>query len=640
MTDPTVELLNSEPNGVEHKKIDKSVTLTWKNLNVRSNNKLNISILDKFKRNNNQHMNEKNKVIINNVSGIAKSNEILAIMGASGAGKTSLLNAINFRNNESLKISGEIKVNGHLIESQDEIASISGYVQQDDLFIGALSVKENLIFQAMLRMDKQCSTVERLKRVEEVMKDLNLKKCENIPVSIQDKKGISGGEKRRLAFACEVLTDPLILFCDEPTSGLDSFIALSVVECMKSLAMQGRTIICTIHQPSSEIFELFDKLCLLTEGRLAFIGSLNQSFQFFEKQGYRVPVNYNPADYFIKTLAHIPSDKENSLNRINKICQGFDDSDLKKNLVKDIDEISNEYKGKESIHFNMKFEYKANFLTQMYWLLWREIIVNIRSPVALRVQLIQSIFIALLFGIIYFQLKINQKGIQNITSLLFLCESNNSFGSIFAVLNTFPAEIPIFIREHQNRMYRVVSYFLSKVFIDLPMFILIPTIFVTIIYWMSDLNKEGNRFLICIGLIILVAQCSVSFGTFLSTVAPNTSTALSITGPILAPFMIFSGILLNSEDVPTYFLMLRYLSWFSYATENLLVNQFEGIESISCDHPDDPNCLRRFEKGDEVLEFYKLDPKNFNINIICMCILIVGWRLMAFMVLLIKSRRK
>nr|UOU03360.1 ATP-binding cassette subfamily G-like 10 [Brachionus rubens] len=634
MTD--IELNTLEQNGINHVKIDKNVTLTWKNLTVTSNFKQKCSIFDKFKKKNDDLQTEQTKTIIKNVSGIAKSNEILAIMGSSGAGKTSLLNALNFRNNESLEINGEIRVNGHLIESQDEIASISGYVQQDDLFIGSLTVRENLIFQAMLRMNQSCSKEERLKRVEEVMQDLNLKKCEDIPISIENKKGISGGEKRRLAFACEVLTNPLILFCDEPTSGLDSFIALSVVECMKSLANQGRTIICTIHQPSSEIFELFDRFCLLSEGRLAFNGLMDKSYSFFESQGYKCPVNYNPADYYIKTVAYVPSDRENSLARINKICEGFENSNLKKDLFNQIEEVTES----NSIDFSQEFEYKASFMTQMYWLLWRNVIVSLRSPVALRVQLIQSTFVALLFGVIYFQLKVNQKGIQNITSLLFLCESNNSFGSLFAVVNTFPAEIPIFIREHQNRMYRVISYYLSKVLIDLPVFILIPAVFVTIIYWMADLNKEGNRFWICMALIILVAQCSVSFGTFLSSVAPNTNTALAVTGPILAPFMIFSGILLNSEDVPTYFLLLRYLSWFSYATENLLVNQFDGVETIDCDHPEEPNCFRKFEKGAEVLEFYKLDKQNFNVNIICMCILIIGWRIMAFMVLLIKSRRR
>lgn len=151
-------------------------------------------------------------------------------MGASGAGKTSLLNALNFRNRGILKCEGEVRVNGHLIRSVEEIASISGYVQQDDLFIGSLTVRENLTFQAMLRMEKKYSIEERYHRVEEVMQDvsrlaelltrlttlyfilffrlcfkLNLKKCENTPIQIQDQKGISGGEKRRMAFASEVI---------------------------------------------------------------------------------------------------------------------------------------------------------------------------------------------------------------------------------------------------------------------------------------------------------------------------------------------------------------------------------------------------------------------------------------------------
>jgi ABC-type multidrug transport system ATPase subunit len=146
---------------------------------------------------------------------------------------------------------------------------------------------------------------------------LNLKKCQDTPISIEEQKGISGGEKRRLAFASEVLTNPPILFCDEPTSGLDSFMAMSVVESMRSLAKQGKTIICTIHQPSSEVFELFDKLCLLAEGRLAYIGPLPAASDFFESQGLRVPYNYNPADFYIKNVAIPPADKENCLKRVN-----------------------------------------------------------------------------------------------------------------------------------------------------------------------------------------------------------------------------------------------------------------------------------------------------------------------------------
>jgi len=129
-------------------------------------------------------------------------------------------------------------------------------------------------------------------------------------------KGISGGERRRLSFASEILTNPSILFCDEPTSGLDSFMAMSIVESMKSLARNGKTIIFTIHQPSSELFELFDKICLLSEGRLAYLGDKEKAFDFFQSQGFACPSKYNPADFFIKTLAISPFERESCISRV------------------------------------------------------------------------------------------------------------------------------------------------------------------------------------------------------------------------------------------------------------------------------------------------------------------------------------
>jgi ATP-binding cassette, subfamily G (WHITE), eye pigment precursor transporter len=254
-------------------------------------------------------------------------------MGASGAGKTTLLNALTFRNIGKLKITGDVKINGRYIQDPAQLSAISGYVQQDDIFIGTLKVKEHLKFQAMLRLGKKTSTAMKERRVEEVMNDvsilkmlkqkklnlihfklikLNLKKCEDTLIGLPAMgiKGISGGERRRLGFASEIITNPSLLFCDEPTSGLDSYMAMSIVESMKNLASRGKTIICTIHQPSSEIFDTFDRLFLMAEGRLAYTGSLTNALHFFTSQGHTCPPNYNPAEYYIKTLAIAPSEKE------------------------------------------------------------------------------------------------------------------------------------------------------------------------------------------------------------------------------------------------------------------------------------------------------------------------------------------
>ena len=240
-------------------------------------------------------------------------------MGASGSGKTTLLNVLNFRNRSRLKINGDVRINGKLVETIEEISTFSGYVQQDDLFIGSLKVKEHLLFQARLKMDRETKKDERDKRINHVLNYFNLMKCKDSIIGIPERgiKGISGGEKRRLSFASEVITNPSILFCDEPTSGLDSFEAARVVESMKNLALNGKTIIFTIHQPSSELFELFDKICLITEGRCAFIGDKLNASKFFESQGFICPLNYNPADFFIKTLAISPINRDECQERVN-----------------------------------------------------------------------------------------------------------------------------------------------------------------------------------------------------------------------------------------------------------------------------------------------------------------------------------
>ena len=221
--------------------------------------------------------------ILVNANGIIRSGECLAIMGASGAGKSTLLNVLNFRNLNKLSVNAKVKINGKVITELD-LAKRAAYIQQDDLFIPNITVKEHLIFLAMLKMGSAFSNKQKRDRVEEILVEFNLRKCQNSKIGgVNNEKGISGGEKRRLSIASEILTDPQILFCDEPISGLDSHMALMIVNKLANLARQGKIVICTIHQPSSQVFERFDKLCLLSEGRTVYFGSREQAFEFFSR---------------------------------------------------------------------------------------------------------------------------------------------------------------------------------------------------------------------------------------------------------------------------------------------------------------------------------------------------------------------
>ncbi|KAK1932434.1 ABC transporter G family member 9 [Phytophthora citrophthora] len=235
-------------------------TLQWRNLSLKAEVK------------NPSTKKTEGKVILNNVSGSAKPGELLVIMGPSGAGKSSLLDCISGRNSG---VEGDILLNGQpWTKATKRMAS---YVMQGDLFYETLTVKEHLLFQARLRMGKTYSKEQYTKRVDEVMEELGLMKCRDTLIGGESLRGISGGERKRLSFATEILTNPSILFADEPTSGLDSFMAETVIKQLQQIARDGRTVLATIHQPSSEVFAIFDQLYLLSDGSPVYQGKASQS---------------------------------------------------------------------------------------------------------------------------------------------------------------------------------------------------------------------------------------------------------------------------------------------------------------------------------------------------------------------------
>jgi ABC-type multidrug transport system ATPase subunit len=179
--------------------------------------------------------------------------------------------------------------------------------------------------QALLRMGRNYTKRERENRVHTVMSELGLVGAAHTLIGTPHiRKSISGGEKKRLAFASEILTSPPLLFCDEPTSGLDAYLAKQVVEVLRQLAQRkGMTVVITIHQPSSQVFEMFDKIGLLAEGRVAFIGSIEQAGNMWNELGWPLPENFNPADHFISTLSIESGKERKSHSRIQRICDKF-----------------------------------------------------------------------------------------------------------------------------------------------------------------------------------------------------------------------------------------------------------------------------------------------------------------------------
>ncbi|KAL0081558.1 putative ABC transporter [Phycomyces blakesleeanus] len=238
------------------------------------------------------------KEILKDASGIARPGEVMAIMGPSGAGKTTLLDILANRTKTGT-VSGDIYLNGHRM-SRSEYKKHIGYVDQEDTMIPTLTVYETILYSALLRLPRSMSEAAKKFRVGEVMQELGIDGIKDSKIGQTGDRSISGGERRRVAIACELVTSPSILFLDEPTSGLDAYNAYNVVESLVTLARDyNRTIIFTIHQPRSNIVTLFDQLVLLAKGRILYSGPQMHAQMYFKSIGYACPPGFNIADYLI-----------------------------------------------------------------------------------------------------------------------------------------------------------------------------------------------------------------------------------------------------------------------------------------------------------------------------------------------------
>ena len=257
------------------------------------------------------------KQVLSHVTGTVRPGELLAIMGASGAGKSTLLDILA-RKAKTGSVTGDMYVNGRDIPDEATFRRVVGYVDQEDTLLSTLTVYEAVLYSALLRLPREMSHQAKVFRTLETMNELGILGIKDSRIGESGKRSISGGEKRRVSIACELVTGPSILFLDEPTSGLDSYNAYNVIESLKTLAKQyNRTVIFTIHQPQSNIVALFDRLLLLAKGQLVYSGETHRAQQHFEKLGHTCPPGYNIADYLIDVTVEAAGDHRVSKTKTN-----------------------------------------------------------------------------------------------------------------------------------------------------------------------------------------------------------------------------------------------------------------------------------------------------------------------------------
>jgi ABC-type multidrug transport system ATPase subunit len=389
-------------------------------------------------------------------------------MRSTGCGKSSLLNVLSARvptgNGSMMHLEGSVTVNGKPRNDQ-QFRQISAYVQQDDTLYTFITVYETLMLAAhfFLPIDTPLATKTAL--VDSIINDLSLKKARDTIIGNDKVRGISGGERRRTSIAAQMLTDPLVLFLDEPTSGLDSFQAQSVMEAMKLLSDLGRLVVAVIHQPRSSIYNMFDKLLLLSEGQTMFLGEASEAVEYFNALGYPCPESFNPSDFFLDLFSPDARSSESDAETKARIQLLASTWIHKQGLQKasEVEKDPEEIRSLKEIRAVGNDDSTTKVIQNFQLLCWRTWAEQSRDFTSLRIRFIITIFFAFLLGGIYSNIGDSQKSIQNRNGLLFFVVINQAFNTLFGILNTFPREKLIVNRERSGRAYSTLAYFIAKV---------------------------------------------------------------------------------------------------------------------------------------------------------------------------------
>ncbi|XP_067909359.1 broad substrate specificity ATP-binding cassette transporter ABCG2-like [Heterodontus francisci] len=497
-------------------------------------------------------------------------------------------------------LSGEVLIDG--IPQPSNFKCISGYVVQDDIIMGTLTVRENLLFSAALRLPSSIRFKEKEERVDLIISQLGLTKVSDSKVGTELIRGVSGGERKRTHIGMELITDPPVLFLDEPTTGLDSNTAKSVLMLLKRLSRCGRTIIFSIHQPRYFIFKLFDSLTLLANGRMVYHGPAKTALQYFSSIGYECETFNNPADFFLdvingdsnpvvtnnkgKQLAvEEPNEiketeqlQEQEKSIAEKLAESYVKSSQYQETLETLKKIEGNRGGREMKEIQMQsVTYTTTFLHQLFWVsnrLFKNLIRNPQSSVA---EVFINSLLGLFLGAIYFGVKLDSSGIQNRVGSFHFLASYQCFSSVSAVA-LFIQDRKIFIHEYISGYYRISAYFLATIIGDLLPIRTVPAvIFSCITYWMVGYQRILANFCFFMLTLLLTSYAATSLAMAVGAGLDTMTTASVIINGAFVFTCIFSGLLVNLPSISDWLNWLQYFSIPKYCFAALQVNEFRNL---------------------------------------------------------------
>ncbi|KAK7863603.1 hypothetical protein R5R35_013475 [Gryllus longicercus] len=477
-------------------------------------------------------------------------------------------------------------------------------------------------------------------QINTILDTLGLAESENTQAVL-----LSGGQRKRLAIALELINNPPVMFFDEPTSGLDSSSSWHCIELLKRLAQGGRTVVCSIHQPSALLFEQFDTLYALGDGRCMYQGYVTELLPHLSRHNFICPAYHNPADFLLEVLVgeHGPT---NSLAQSTEVKKANDTS-LKVPSLSEISLASEEGISNirscdiphpatcESIEEFPKESSQPSLILQLRVLLHRNYLIYIRDPFLTQTRIVMHAMIGLFIGMLYYDIGNDAAYVMDNFGFLYFCIMFIQFTAFSSKLLSFPFELPILMREYFNGWYSLKSYFLAGVAADAPVQVLCTLSYILVSYYLTSQPPEIHRLFLLFYVVLLVGLISQVIGV-LTGLTMGMQNGM-VFGPLaILPFLIFSGFFVSMKDAPKYFEWLFHMSYLKYGLEAVMQAMYSyDREKLPCS-----TDYCHFKLPMKFLEELHMVDAKYWVDIIFLTLLYIVLLAVTYTVLKVKLRRR
>jgi len=539
--------------------------------------------------------------ILRGLTGNALPRRTLAIMGSSGAGKTTFLNALSDRlasDGVNTVLTGDRFINN--IKYERKFRTMVGYVTQDDILNPMSTPTEALAFS--LRVRRGTDQEETAQQVDKMIEELGLTGARNTIVGVPGiVAGLSGGERKRTNIGIELITNPKILYLDEPTSGLDSVTSAHVCQLLKKLASRGRTVIFTIHQPTAECIAHFDDLMLMCKGMPVYHGPVDEAVQYFASIGYPCPETFTPTDYFM-TLMQNEELADTLLAEWEKFLDARGRDDYAYTAPQRLENKS----FTEKYLTSYADAATGSMLIEFTELQKRAAHGVLRNKMLIGASIIQNVVFGIIVALIFANLTNDVTGIADRMGLLFLIIVNGGFSSVMSMITNFPPLKAVFIRDQQSGAYSPFLFFLTMSIAELPLQIISCFLQAVVVYWSAQLVQEAANFFLYFAITLASTQVGVGIGLAISTAFDSYTVASGVAPMVVIPFMLCSGLLASTARLHPYWYWLEKPSFLRAGFLLLANNEFYSLGALSCDVAKygQEFCDRQPKTGSQVMASY------------------------------------